>query len=146
MSERKANRGDNAKSIKTVLHGLKRAKDRVTYLRENNSSQLRKLLKANFDSRIVFSVPAGLPNIDQREDLEKTLTLEEVADQLYLIIKGATNLSSLERERQFMDWYERMEPKEASILLAIKDKKLQEKLSYITLELVREAFPETVIK
>lgn len=132
----------DVKSIKTVLYGLRKTKDRVAYLRQNNSPQLRKVLKANFDSRIQFMVPPGVPDIEM--EFKETLTLEAVADKLYLIIKGATDKNKLQCEKQFVDWLQGLSKTEGKILTMIKDKNLQ-KTFPVTLELVKEAFPETHI-
>lgn len=60
----------------------------------------------------------------------------------YNFVKGGNDgLSSLRRETMFINILEGLHPKEAEILILVKDKKLQSKYR-ITQEIVSQAFPE----
>ena len=60
----------------------------------------------------------------------------------YNFVKGGNDtLSSLRRETMFINILEGLHPKEAEILVLIKDKRLQTKYK-ISLENVKEAYPE----
>jgi len=60
----------------------------------------------------------------------------------YNFVKGGNNsLSSLRRETMFINILEGLHPREAEILVLVKDKKLQTKYK-ITHEIVKEAYPD----
>lgn len=60
----------------------------------------------------------------------------------YNFVKGGNDgLSSLRRETMFINILEGLHPKEAEILILVKDKKLQSKYR-ITQEIVSQAFPD----
>ena len=63
---------------------------------------------------------------------------------LYHFVKGGNNsLSTIRREMMFINLLEGLHPKEAELLCLVKDKKLQNKYK-ITLENVKEAYPDIV--
>ena len=62
--------------------------------------------------------------------------------KFFNFIKGANDsLSSIRRETMFIQLLEGLHPKEAEILIAVKDKKLDE-LYKISIDNVKEAFPQ----
>lgn len=62
----------------------------------------------------------------------------------YNFVKGGNDsLSSLRRETMFINILEGLHPKEAEILVLVKDKKLQEKYN-ITKQVVSDAYPDIV--
>jgi len=63
-------------------------------------------------------------------------------NMFYNFVKGGNNdLSSLRRETMFINILEGLHPKEAEILVLVKDKRLQTKYK-ITKEIVSEAYPD----
>jgi hypothetical protein len=62
----------------------------------------------------------------------------------YNFVKGGNDgLSSLRRETMFINILQGLHPKEAEILVLVKDKKLENKYK-ITKEVVNEAYPDIV--
>jgi hypothetical protein len=62
----------------------------------------------------------------------------------YNFVKGGNDgLSSLRRETMFINILQGLHPKEAEILVLVKDKKLANKYK-ITEEVVKEAYPDIV--
>jgi hypothetical protein len=59
---------------------------------------------------------------------------------IYFVENSGHNLKPLKRETMFVEFLESLAPKDAELILAIKDKKLPFK--GITEDIVREAFPE----
>ena len=60
----------------------------------------------------------------------------------YNFLKGGNKtLSSIRRETMFINILEGLHPKEAEILVLVKDKRLQEKYK-ITLSNVKDAYPD----
>jgi len=69
-------------------------------------------------------------------------TIREEYKMFYNFIKGGNDtLSSIRRETMFINILEGLHPKEAEILVLVKDKKLQEKYK-ITFSNVKEAYPD----
>ena len=65
--------------------------------------------------------------------------------QLYHFIKGGNDsLSSLRRESMFIQLLEGLHPKEAEIICLIKDKELESVYPKVTLDVVKQAFPDIV--
>jgi hypothetical protein len=79
----------------------------------------------------------SLGSMDQgRSSIRKEYTM------FYNFVKGGNNtLSSLRRETMFINILEGLHPKEAEILVLVKDKRLQTKYK-ITKEIVSEAYPD----
>jgi hypothetical protein len=79
----------------------------------------------------------SLGSMDQgRSSIRKEYTM------FYNFVKGGNDgLSSLRRETMFINILEGLHPKEAEILVLVKDKKLQTKYK-ITKEIVSEAYPD----
>jgi len=79
----------------------------------------------------------SLGSMDQgRSSIRKEYTM------FYNFVKGGNDsLSSLRRETMFINILEGLHPKEAEILVLVKDKKLQTKYK-ITKEIVGEAYPD----
>lgn len=121
---------------------IKSKKDRVQFLRSHhpNKTMLR-LLKYTFDPEIKFALPAGNPPFKENDIIEEDMSgLYQEDRRLYLFIEGGNpNLHPIRRETLFIQLLESINPKEAKLMLAVKDKKLPYK--GITKEVVKEAFP-----
>lgn len=81
----------------------------------------------------------SLGSMDQgRSSIRKEYTM------FYNFVKGGNDgLSPLRRETMFINILEGLHPREAEILVLVKDKRLQEKYK-ITHEVVKEAYPDIV--
>jgi len=117
-------------------------KRKVAILRHHRPNSLMlKMLKYNFDPNIEFDLPEGDPPFKKNDainDNDSGLYGEE--RRLYLFIKGGNpNLKSVRREELFIQVLESIHPREAKVLLAVKDKSLSYK--GLTKKLVEEAFP-----
>lgn len=121
---------------------IKSKKDRVQFLRSHhpNKTMLR-LLKYTFDPEIKFALPDGNPPFKENDIIEEDMSgLYQEDRRLYLFIEGGNpNLHPIRRETLFIQLLESINPKEAKLMLAVKDKKLPYK--GITKEVVKEAFP-----
>lgn len=71
-------------------------------------------------------------------------SIREEYKMFYNFVRGGNpTLTSLRRETMFINILEGLHPKEAEILVLVKDKKLQQKYN-ITKEIVSEAYPDIV--
>ena len=118
---------------------LNSKQDQVNFLRKNDSVPLRIVLKNALDPEIKFALPEGDPPFKTSELPDSHGMLYSEARRLYLFIEGGNlNLSKLKRETLFIQILEAVDPKDAKLLVHMKDKKLPYNVSYDTVE---EAFP-----
>ena len=120
---------------------------RVDILREYRDDSLTAVLIWNFDERVKSAIPDGQVPYEPNDVPVGTdhTSLRREWKQLYHFIKGGNDsLSSLRRESMFIQLLEGLHPKEAEIICLIKDKKLESVYPKVTLDVVKEAFPDIV--
>lgn len=122
---------------------LRTKKERVRFLKSHypNKTMLR-LLKCTFDPNVQWELPEGAPPYRPFQESEPDISgLYQEERKFYLFVKGgAPNLPQTKRETLFIQVLESLHPKEAELLIAVKDKNLPYK--GITKEIVQEAFPK----
>jgi len=120
---------------------LKKREEKVNALRNNNTFPVRTVLQGAFDPRIKWLLPEGIPpyKVNDLVDQENVL-IRDSRKLIYFVENSGHNLKPLKRETMFVEFLESLAPKDAELILAIKDKKLPFK--GITEDIVREAFPE----
>ena len=130
------------------LVGEQRTKaKRVEILKEYRDDSLTAILIWNFDERVQSAVPDGQVPYKENEVPVGTdhTSLRREWKQLYHFIKGGNDsLSSLRRESMFIQLLEGLHPKEAEIICLIKDKELESVYPKVTLDVVKQAFPDIV--
>lgn len=121
----------------------------VKVLKQHNSLGLRDVLRASFDDTIVFDLPQGAPKYQSPESTDGTMpsNLIRRTGELAYLVKGGPgkNLHPARREALFIGLIEGIDPRDADMLILMKDKKLSTKWTNITKEAVKLAFP-TLIK
>ena len=120
---------------------------RVEILKEYRDDSLTAILIWNFDERVQSAVPDGQVPYKENEVPVGTdhTSLRREWKQLYHFIKGGNDtLSTLRRESMFIQLLEGLHPKEAEIICLVKDKELEEVYPKVTLDVVKEAFPDIV--
>ena len=122
---------------------LKTKKQKVEYLKQNNSDALRMVLKSSFDPKIVWQLPEGpvpfSPN-EAPEGTEHTVLATE-ARKLHNFIQGGNNaLSQNKREMMFVQLLEGLHQTEAYMLVDAKDKVLHKTYKGLSSAVVKEAF------
>ena len=130
------------------LVGEQRTKaKRVEILKEYRDDSLTAILIWNFDERVQSAVPYGQVPYKENEVPVGTdhTSLRREWKQLYHFIKGGNDtLSSLRRESMFIQLLEGLHPDEAKIICKVKDKELESLYPKVTLDIVKEAFPDIV--
>ena len=130
------------------LVGEQRTKaKRVDILKEYRDDSLTAILIWNFDDRVQSAVPAGQVPYKENEVPVGTdhTSLRREWKNLYHFIKGGNDsLSGLRRETMFVQMLEGLHPKEAEIICLIKDKELESVYPKVTLDVVKQAFPDIV--
>ena len=129
--------------IFTKINNAKDKPKKIEVLKQNDSPAMRQLLKAAFDPKIEWDLPAGDPPFMRNEapaGTEHTNLLSE-ARRLYHFIKGGNNtINKLKKETMFLQMLEGLQEKDADVLLAIKNKKLNLLYKGLTGSMVKEAF------
>ena len=120
---------------------------RVEILKEYRDDSVTAVLIWNFDDRVQSAIPDGQVPYEPNDVPVGTdhTSLRREWKTLYHFIKGGNDtLSSLRRESMFIQLLEGLHPKEAEIICLIKDKELESVYPKITLDIVKEAFPDIV--
>lgn len=131
-------------SIAEVVDKLEKAQtksERLDILKANDCGALRGLLRMNFDASLKLALPEGVPPFRKSTSpvgFGET-TLKASAKGWYVFSKElAPTLNQTKRESIFISLLEKLDAKEAEILLNAKDRKLNLGL---TKKLIDEVFP-----
>ena len=135
-----------ARSIPLIFEDVAAAnsiKARKKVLLENESKPLKEILKYAFHPDIKFALPPGKPpykTIGSPDEYTPTYLYPNIR-KFYLYIEGGHDgLTQLRREQLFVQMLESLHPKEAEVVIQIKDKKLNYR--GLTYKLVKTTFPE----
>ena len=121
------------------IDNLKQHKRKIDQLKEAYSLPLRTILQGSFNQKINMKMPEGAPPYMPNQEAE-------LSDKPYGKLKRVMNFSlhQWERERAFINMLQSVPPQDATLLVAMKDKKLTEIFPTINKELVQEVWPELV--
>ena len=135
-----------AESIPHIFQAVQSAtkKEKINVLRQLGNEHVKKILLHAFHPGIKFILPEGTPPYVFRGTPEGfPTTLYPEVRKFYIFCEGGgANIEQIKRESIFIQMLENIHPDEAKIVIAMKDKKLNELYDTITYKLVREAFPE----
>jgi hypothetical protein len=128
-------------AIAEILDLVKEAKDvptKVSILRQYDNETLRYILELAFHPNVGWWLPEGAPPYKPCEVLDTEGRLYKEARTLPLYLCGnRPDLKQHQRENLFTGLLESLHPKDANLLIAVKDKKV-EGLNVAT---INEAFP-----
>ena len=135
-----------ALSIPLIFEDVAKANSfeaRQKVLLENESTPLKELLKYAFHPDIKFVLPPGMPpykTIGSPEEYNPTYLYPNIR-KFYLFVEGGhEGITQLRREQLFIQMLESLHPKEAEVVIQVKDKKLNYR--GLTYKLVKKTFPE----
>ena len=129
--------------IATKINNAKDKPRKLKVLKDHDSVPLRQVLKGAFHPDIKWLLPKGdvpyTPN-DAPLGTDHTILSQE-AKRLYLFIEGGDNtISQNKRETTFVQMLEGLSAEEADFLIAVVNKKVNNKYKGFTANLVKEAF------
>jgi hypothetical protein len=130
--------------IATKINNAKDKPRKLKVLKDHDSIPLRQVLKGAFHPDIKWLLPKGdnipyTPN-DAPLGTDHTILSQE-AKRLYLFIEGGDNtISQNKRETTFVQMLEGLSAEEADFLIAVVNKKVNNKYKGFTANLVKEAF------
>ena len=122
---------------------LKTKKEKVAWLKEQNTDGLRMVIKSSFDPKKRWLLPTGdvpFTRNDAPAGTEHT-DLHMEAKKLYHFIEGGNNIiTQSKRENLFIQMLEGLHEDDADVLVAAKDKILHRKFKGLSDNVVKEAF------
>ena len=118
---------------------LKSKKEKVEFLKANNSRPLRDILKLMYDKSLEFNIPNTPPPYTPSEMPDSHGMLYREARKLTYFVKGfdGDNLDKLRREALFIQMLETVDAEDAKLLLAML---AQKPLKGLTVAVLNEAF------
>lgn len=114
---------------------------RQEILKDNDSFSLRTILQLNYDSTVILDLPVGKPPYTC--DDEPYGKAEQKIKQLGNCVKG-NGISSLKKEKLFIDIIESLTEKDANIVCLAKDGKIMKEYSRVSESLIKSVFPTLV--
>ena len=117
---------------------------KIEILKEYENDALKAILIWNFADTAISVLPKGHVPYKENEVPVGTdhTSLRREYRQLYHFVKGGNDsLSSIRRETMFINMLRGLHPKEAEVLILVKDKRLTDKYN-INLDIVKEAYPD----
>lgn len=128
-------------SILEQCSQLKNKPERVMALQQNQSETMKAVLQYMFHPAVKFLLPEGEPPPYTPSPYETSAGLfSQIRKLNYFVENGAPNLKQIQRERLFIELLETVDPKDAILLIHLKDKKSPFK--GLTEDVVIAAFPE----
>lgn len=121
----------------------KSRKDKVSILQKEQSNALRDVLRGTFDNVIQWNLPAGTVPYNPSSDESPPTTLLREHMKFKYFVKGlreSERLTSVKREKLFLDMVETVHPRDAELIVTMINKKPP--MKGITKKLVTEAFPD----
>ena len=129
--------------IATKVNNAKDKPRKLKVLKDHDSIALRQVLRGAFDPKIEWALPEGdVPYTvnDAPIGTDHTILAQE-AKRLYLFIKGGDDtVKQNKRELLFVQLLEGLSAEEAEFLVAVVNKKVNNKYKGFTANLVKEAF------
>ena len=117
---------------------------RIKYLQDNQSPALKKILGFCYDPVIEWLLPDSSPPYTpqpKEADLQNVLYAEIRKLNIFVNHNDYLNLKTLARETQYINLLESIDPDDAQLLIAIKNRVMPGFAANITKDLVAEAFP-----
>jgi len=128
-------------AISEILDLVKEAKDvqtKVSLLRQYDNETLRYILELAFHPNVGWWLPEGAPPYKPSEVLDSEGRLYQEARTLPLYLSGnRPDIKQVQREMLFIGLLESLHPKDANLLIAVKDKKVEG----LNIATINEAFP-----
>ena len=128
-------------AIAEILDLVKESKDvqtKVSLLRQYDSETLRYILELAFHPNVGWWLPEDAPPYKPCEVLDTEGRLYQEARTLPLYLYGnRPDLKQVQRENLFIGLLESLHPKDANLLIAIKDNKV----AGLNVATINEAFP-----
>ena len=122
---------------------LKQRKRKVDQLKEAGDFVMLTIIQGAYNKNIKFNMPPGAPPYEINEGAEeKEITKKSLGLMVQMVMD--TNMVQWKREKVFTDFLKSINPQDAELVIAMKDKDLTSVFPTINKELAQEAFPKYV--
>lgn len=121
---------------------LKTPKEKANYLKNNESEQLKGILKVMFDDNIKLLLPPGSPPYKPNrfdEEADEMLYSRWRTMYMYLDSAAAQSMNQTRREMAFIELLETIHSEDAKLIIAMKDGECPYPTIHRTL--IKKAFP-----
>ena len=129
--------------ILTKVSKLKSKKEKVAWLKDQNTNGIRMLIKSSFDPKIKWLLPEGdvpFTRNDAPEGTEHT-DLHMEASKIFHFLEGGDNdITQSKRETLFIQMLEGLQENDADVLVSAMNKSLHRKFKGLSDNVVKEAF------
>ena len=138
--------GSGAPTVHEIFTKINNAKDKpqkIAVLKQFDNQAMRQLLKAAFDPKIKFDLPEGNPPYIKNEapaGTEHTSLASEARKLYHFVVGGNNQITKLKKETMFIQMLEGLHQDDAEVLMAIKNKSLNNAYKGLTANLVKETF------
>ena len=129
--------------IFTQINNAKDKPKKIVVLKQHDTPAMRQLLKAAFDPKIEWDLPEGIPPYIANEapaGTEHTSLLSESKKLYHFVVGGNNTINKLKKETMFIQMLEGLQQKDAEVLIAIKNKNLNNIYKGLTAQMVKETF------
>ena len=138
--------GSGAPTVHEIFTRINNAKDKpakIAILKQFDNNAMRQLLKAAFDPKIKFDLPEGNPPYIKNEapaGTEHTSLASEARKLYHFVVGGNNQITKLKKETMFIQMLEGLHEKDAEVLIAVKNKELNNAYKGLTAQMVKETF------
>ncbi len=138
--------GSGAPTVHEIFTKINNAKDKSqksAVLKQFDNQAMRQLLKAAFDPKIKFDLPEGNPPYIKNEapaGTEHTSLASEARKLYHFVVGGNNQITKLKKETMFIQMLEGLHADDAEVLMAIKNKNLNNVYKGLTAQMVKETF------
>ena len=124
---------------------------RIELIKKHNCLALRDVLKGGLDESLTWILPKGAPPYKKEEGQPIGLSpssLQKQSPRLRYFVAGGPGdrLVPAKRERIFINVLESIHPRDAELLIAVKDRQLKKLYPCLTKALVEAVFPNLIEK
>ena len=114
----------------------------------SDNDTLKIMLRLAHDSNVRWLLPDGAPPYSPSREFDVQGRLYSEMRRFYLFVEGGNppppNMPNHKRERLFIELLESLDPFDAALLCAVKDKSLPKAYSSVTVDVINGAFPGLV--
>jgi len=134
------------RSVSEILSNISEEKDvkkrKDLLAQQSKNLGVIAMLQLAFDPNVKFQLPEGDPPYKPCEYLDQQGMLYNSVRKIAMFLDPNSKLPQLKKEVLFVGLLESLDPQDAKLLLAVKDKKMPYK--GITKKLVAETFPNLI--
>jgi|TARA_R110000782_G_scaffold28166_6_gene70869 hypothetical protein len=133
-----------------ILDQVSKAKsrtDKIQILQKNNNNwAMKDILRGTFDDLVKWNLPTGKVPYEPADvrSVPSNLTTHNRKFAYFLPNTSGAKMPAVKREKMFLDILETVHPRDADLLVGMINKDMP--IKGITKKLVKEAFPDLIVK